>query len=42
MNEDDIKFRADNIIELYNKNINSYIDFHNLKLSFFLKNLNKL
>lgn len=37
MNDDDIKFRTDNIVESYNKKINSYIDCHKPKLSFFVK-----
>ena len=34
INDDDIKFRADNIIEPYIRKINSFIDF---KLSFLVK-----
>ena len=39
INDDDIKFRADNIIEPYIRKINSFIDF---KLSFLVKKFKEI
>ena len=42
LTNEDIRFRTDNIVENFNKKLNSFIDCHKPKLSFFVSKYKSL